>query len=88
MIRKVQSTQRINEGIIRLHMDLHIDTHYGQLSIEFFQEVLVIRAKFVIASVQQTFIDQTVELCKRLTNRRMNVLINLVESYYEEFYKI
>lgn len=71
--------------MLNTSFDPENDTHLGQVSVEFFEDLQAISMQFVVKTDSQKLIDQTINFCKWMDNRKQNYLINLITKYYDKY---
>lgn len=84
-MRQVFFKAEVNDKLLRIRYDADNDTHAGRSYVEFFEDLSLITIQAITRSETQTFLDQTINFCSWMKNRKTNYLIALFKNYYEAY---
>lgn len=85
-IRQVFVKNEVNERLVKISYDPENETHFGQVSVEFFEDLKAIIVQAVVKTdSNKLLLDQTINFCKWMDNRKQSYLINFFKKYYEKY---
>lgn len=83
-IQQVYIKADVNEELMKIIFEPNNETHFGVMSAEFFQDLTMLSVQFLVSTTKKKYVDQTLNLCKWMENKRTNYLINFFKNYLEK----
>lgn len=71
--------------MLKISYDPENETHSGRTYVEFYEDLTMITIQAITATESQKLLDQTINFCKWMENRKTNYLINLFKNYYASY---
>lgn len=85
-MRKTYGRVEDNQEICKMHQENETATREGQLSIDLFKDLPVLRVQFLVESPERTLLDHTTNLCKWVDNQKGTFLISFFKNYVEKHF--
>lgn len=83
-VRRTSYHGELNKEFVKVTFEPYNDTHLGAIYLEVYKEITNGFVRAIVKKPDRKYIDSTVDVCKWLTNPRINFLITIFENYVKK----